>query len=524
MARRVARRALVMGLALALAQACGGVRRESPPPEPTTTAAIEAPAPVEAPPPTPDATPAPTAEPAPTTLAPPPAPGVTGAPVAGLSAWSAGLGASSDRDVVAVDGALVVIDEAHFTRVSGDGTTPTLVQDNPIGRGAAFADELLSPAPMADGVLLVRGRDGALAALEPTTLALRWTIHRMDLPRSGSEEAHLSSGDAFFVVAHDHLLVLDPHDGHVLWQAAYEGSFFSRGQRWRAAPGLFVLLEGAGLTARDARTGATRWHVEGFDARSDRLFDPDGDRVPILHDDTVVIVSLTDGSELARVALGAAPPWGRTVALRGEELYALVPTHADAIAETQLRRYDLAHARASTWRSAALATDATGFHPSIAVDDDAVFVCTTTWFGWALDRAGGHEAWSGPIDECGAPTLWRPRPGAPNVLLLAGWSADGLARGADAPAPRAAVVSGTVRCGGAPAAHVRVWVDGARVEADAAGHYRASTHARAAVVVHVEQFERSEEDFCIADDRTFPVAAAIDASFELPRGDTSGLL
>ncbi len=505
-----------VGLAIAVVALACGTAAERRVPE--TVPSAPAPAPAPSPAPSPATAPA-TSVAAPITV-PPPAVPPLGAPVESLAAWSAGLPPSSQRDVLAVDGSLFVVDDAHLFCVSGDGTTPTLAHANPLGRAPVFADELLPALAVAQGALLMRGDDGVLAAIDLATLDVRWRVHRMDLP-AGSDSAHLSSGDAFFVVARDELLALDPQDGHILWRDSYTGGFFSRGQRWRAAPGLFVTLD-EGLVARDARTGATRWHVPDFDARQDRLFDPGGDRLPVLRDGALVIVSLADGSELARIALAAQPPWGRTVILRGDDVFVLVPTGAESASRTEVRRYDVARHGALAWRSASLDTDASGYHPAIALDEDSVLVCTTSWFARALGQDDGRERWSGAVDGCSLPIPWRPARTSSTVFLLSDGSDRGLARGGPATSEQRVEVTGTIRCGDAPAAHASLWVGGTRLRADASGHFRATTRARSDVVVAVDQFERSEMDFCLAEQRVLPVAAQIEQSFELEPGGGGG--
>lgn len=438
----------------------------------------------------------------------PTAPGVAGAPAENLLPWDAGVTLEGPGGVVEGDGPLVIFDAHRFVAVSGDGTTDTRVRDNPVGYAIVSADQTMARAAAASGVFVIRAEGDRIAGIDRHTLAVRWT---RPIAAPGRREAHLSSGNAFVVVADQELLALDPERGETLWQAEVRRS--TAIQRWRAADGLLFWHDGE-LRARDARTGQVRWEAPGFpwDAR---LFDVAGGQLPVLRDHReLVVLAVADGTEQATVDLGAPVPAGPNLIVEGEVAY--VTSEGDARGGSlRVTAWDLARGRPS-WRSDWMAMDGSGFHPSLGLDDDVVVVCTNSWTAQVLDRRSGRPVWVGHPPSCRLPTTWRPRADAPNVLLFAPSPDAAFARAADAPARRRVTVAGRITCGGEPAFDAPVWVGEQRVRARRDGRYGATVSAADSVPLFVPPFSADPFSFCSSERRTVTVAGSrATADFEL---------
>lgn len=501
---------------LALLAGCGAAPSREPAPTPERPPELRAQdepsreANAEAPPEVPrDEAPAPPPDEPPITIEAPPAPGAENAPAEHLEPWSLGLpiaGAGFALD----DHRLVMVDGEHLTAVHGDGSTPTVRRPNPVGFVASTSDPSAESVVSSADVVFFRAQGDVFAGADRDTLRVRWQ-RRVRLEGEQLSNAMLhASGDAFLVSLSDELVSLDPASGEVLWRRD-----LPRGAVVRAGPGVVVTSQpsaAGGLTALDARTGATRWSVPRFGGDV-RVLAPSGDRVPIYRDRELHVLDLADGAERAHLRLGANLAWGQNAQIEGGAIYVVVTP--DGGLRYEVRRYELASG-ALAWRSPSFDDDTNAFHPSLGLDEDVVVACTSRLTARGVDRASGRVRWvEHPRGGCRAPRAWRPRAGAPNVLFLSRSEGSLYARGAAVVPERRARVSGRVSCDGRPAARARLWVAGRRVQADAGGRFRASVTARHAFPIEVAQIDLQFASMCLAETRWVDVAPTITADFPL---------
>lgn len=444
------------------------------------------PAPRAAPPPVIAAAPAPAAEPTPP---PPPlviteaAPGsaiIAGAPPEHLARWALPASPDERARLVPAGSSLIAIGGERILAYAADGSTPTRSRDNPLGPSDRSVDPTIGGAPIASGVLFVRGAEDRIAGLDLSTLALRWTAH-LNIDERRREEAHLATGDAFVVISSHDMIGVDAASGARLFRRALAPHEQAPGYvRWRAAGGLVLgaLVRGRGLAAYDARTGEERWVARALS--EPRLFDADGGRLPALVDHhTAVILRVEDGVELARFPLGASVWHGRGLVLAGDTLYAGVQGREPT--DWQLRAYDVTSGR-ERWRSPVLHARADD-HPDLALDEDVVFACTDARVLHAFDRGDGRARWWAFPRACSSPRIWQPIEGAPGVVLTGD---DLYGRGATPSVMRELTVSGALTFEGRPRARVLVRIGDTWTRTDARGRYRARVRAWDDVPVDVD--------------------------------------
>ncbi len=434
------------------------------------------------------ADPRPTPPPEATTEAPPAAPGAEGAPPQHLVPWQMRAFGDGERPaILAVGAEIVVLDSSHAYALSGDGRTPTRVRALGLSDMGVFGDRTLPHPPIAAGAALIRPDREHVAAIDLTSLEVRWT---RELGAERSHEAHLATTDTFIVRLRERLVVLDATDGELIREETFRPNTVS--QRFRTIGDLLLSYDGE-LKARDGRTGETRWECPGIDWAA-RLFDVVDGVLPVVEDhETVILVDVTDGSERGRFRLRSELPAGQSFAIRDGRAYV---TSESANGMVRVTAYDLETGRPA-WRSRPTPMDATGFHPSLVVDDDAIVVCVNARTGVVLDRRRGRPLGALQAASCRAPRLWRPREGAPNVLFLNGGHPEtAFARAADAPERARVTVTGRVTCDGRAAAGAEVWVRERRVRADDGGVYRARIEHRGPLALLVHQHAFSRTSFC----------------------------
>lgn len=408
---------------------------------------------------------------------------VASAPPEHLAHWDLPEDPEERARLVPAGASLIAIGARRIVAYAADGSTPTRSRDNPLGASDRYVDATIASAPIAGGVLLVRGAEDLIAGLDVQSLEVRWTAHS-NIDERSRQEAHLATDDAFVVISQAHMIGVDAATGARLFRrelARHEQA--PDYVRWRAAGGVVVgaLVRGRGVAAYDARTGQERWVAPGVD--EPRIYDADGGRIPALVDHhTAVILRADDGSELARFPLGATVWHGRGLVLAGATLYAGV--RARGYTDWQLRAYDVATGR-ERWRSPVVHARADD-HPDLAIDEDVVFACTDGRVLHAFDRSDGRARWWAFPSTCGSPRVWHPVAGAPGVVLASEGSANLYARAADARTYRALVISGALTFEGRPRARVLVRVGDTWARTDAGGRYRARVRAWDDVPVDVD--------------------------------------
>lgn len=367
---------------------------------------------------------------------------------------------------------LFAIGPTHISVAHADGATPTRTRESPLGR--APADDEDNPAPpIVDGVLLVRGERGVVAALDVETLAVRWTTNVTESPRSRSE-VHLATDGAFVVVTSGTMYGLDPATGRHLFARPFEERERGAGSAdFVAAGGLVIstLHAGYDVVARDGRTGETRWTAEIGEAR---LYAGDvSSLVAIVAHETAVVLDATDGHERARITLPGAVWRGHAATLHDDVLFVEV---ADGTTSLRVHAFDLTTG-GSRWRSEPLALRSDD-HAEIVADGSAVYTCTDHRLT-ALDATTGEARWWAHPDGCVGLRTW-----AGGVLSRYGGFV--FARSETAVVMRDLRVHGTVRVAGTPRADVLVRVGGAHARTDRRGRYDARVSAWDDVPVRVD--------------------------------------
>jgi hypothetical protein len=426
-------------------------------------------------------------------LPPPSAPGEANAHADHFVSWNPGIPPEGASRFFMDAGRLVVFGATTITAIHGDGATPS----SEVEQGLELAnstDGALPDVAANDEAFFFLARGNRAAAAQRSSLAPLWSTQlRSEEERSGSN-AVISAGNAFIAVLGDEIVSLDPASGAILWRQPLEDQTT---QKVHAGAGVVVVRRHRGLAGLDARTGAELWADARFNSLT-RIFDPAGDLLPVLVDTDLYVLDLRTGTERAHVHHDVAVPWGRNVLLDGESVHMLVADDDDW-STIRVRSYELASGRLR-WTSSRFDTDTSGFHTSLGLDDGVVVACTNYWTARGIDGASGRDRWTlHTRGGCFRPRAWRPREGAPNVLVL-GFSPESMhARAAGEPPRHTAELRGSVRCGDRAAARATLWIGGEHVRADASGRFRARVTASQWINVVFNQYERNDHDFCTSD-------------------------
>jgi hypothetical protein len=199
-----------------------------------------------------------------------------------------------------------------------DATGRVLREQSPVTR---------APLPATDGdttyVASYRGSAATgggnvvVSARDRVTKAVRWSV---DLAASDTPDLNAGSGVLIVTQPGEAFSVLDGTDGKVLWAATTPGSSAVAG----GGDHRVYVIEPGRVTARDSRSGATRWRVTAPDRA--HLDDP----IVVASSRTRVVVAQgsrlslydQDGRKVARAGLPGAPARGVFVA--EDKVYAAV--------------------------------------------------------------------------------------------------------------------------------------------------------------------------------------------------------